>query len=83
LVSPTPIHININNSNQYRLFDSALLQKRPIILRSLLIVATPYHQLNQYQYINITNSNINITNSNTTNLFEMVMFVIFESVIFR
>jgi len=27
---------------EYRLFDRALLQKRPIILRSLLIVATPY-----------------------------------------
>ena len=28
---------------EYRLFYRALLQKRPIILRSLLIVATPYH----------------------------------------
>jgi len=28
---------------KYRLFYRALLQKRPIILRSLLIVATPYH----------------------------------------
>jgi len=27
---------------QYRLFDRALLQKRPILLRSLLIVVTPY-----------------------------------------
>ena len=27
---------------KYRLFCRALLQKRPIILRSLLIVATPY-----------------------------------------
>jgi len=27
---------------EYRLFYRALLQKRPIILRSLLIVATPY-----------------------------------------
>jgi len=27
---------------EYSLFDRALLQKRPIILRSLLIVATPY-----------------------------------------
>ena len=28
---------------EYSLFYRALLQKRPIILRSLLIVATPYH----------------------------------------
>jgi len=28
---------------EYRLFCRALLQKRPIILRSLLIVATEYH----------------------------------------
>jgi len=28
---------------EYHLFDRALLQKRPVILRSLLIVATPYH----------------------------------------
>jgi len=27
---------------EYRLFYRALLQKRPVILRSLLIVATPY-----------------------------------------
>ena len=27
---------------EYRLFCRALLQKRPIMLRSLLIVATPY-----------------------------------------
>ena len=27
---------------EYRLFYRALLQKRPIILRSLLVVATPY-----------------------------------------
>ena len=27
---------------EYRLFNRALLQKRPIILRSLLIIATPY-----------------------------------------
>ena len=27
---------------EYRLFHRALLQKRPMILRSLLIVATPY-----------------------------------------
>ena len=27
---------------EYRLFYRALLQKRPIILRSLLIIATPY-----------------------------------------
>jgi len=31
---------------EYRLFCRALLQKKPIILRSLLIVATPY--LSQY-----------------------------------
>ena len=30
---------------EYRLFYRALLQKRPIILRSLLIVATPYQEL--------------------------------------
>jgi len=29
---------------EYRLFYRALLQKKPIILRSLLIVATPYHR---------------------------------------
>jgi len=28
---------------EHHLFDRALLQKRPVILRSLLIVATPYH----------------------------------------
>ena len=28
---------------EYGLCYSALLQKRPIILRSLLVVATPYH----------------------------------------
>jgi len=33
---------------EYRLFDRALLQKRPIILRSLLIVATPYYTLHPY-----------------------------------
>ena len=30
---------------EYGLFDRALLQKRPIILRSLLIVATPYIEI--------------------------------------
>jgi len=30
---------------EYRLFYRALLQKRPMILRSLLIVATPYSQV--------------------------------------
>jgi len=30
---------------EYGLFDRALLQKRPIMLRSLLIVATPYTTL--------------------------------------
>jgi len=29
---------------EYRLFYRALLQKRPVILRSVLIVATPYHK---------------------------------------
>ena len=29
---------------EYRLFDRALLQQRPIIIRSLLIVATPYQK---------------------------------------
>jgi len=32
---------------EYRLVYSALLQKRPVILRSLLIVATPYHSRGQ------------------------------------
>ena len=32
---------------EYSLFHTALLQKRPIILRSLLIVATPYRLLLQ------------------------------------
>jgi len=27
---------------EYRLFDRSLLQKRPAILRSLLVAATPY-----------------------------------------
>jgi len=31
---------------EYRLFYRSLLQKRPIILMSLLIVATPYHTAN-------------------------------------
>jgi len=29
---------------EYRVFYRAILQKRPVILRSLLIVATPYHE---------------------------------------
>ena len=34
---------------EYHLFFRALLQKRPIILRSLLIVATPYvHKYDMY-----------------------------------
>jgi len=33
---------------EYRLFYRALLQKRPLILRSLLIVATPYPDLLSY-----------------------------------
>jgi len=32
----------VGRTAEYRLFYRALLQKRPIILRSLLIVATPY-----------------------------------------
>jgi len=28
---------------EYRVFYRSFLQKRPIILRSLLVVATPYH----------------------------------------
>jgi len=35
---------------EYRLFYGALLQKRPIILRSLLIVATPYWCVYMYTY---------------------------------
>ena len=33
---------------EYHLFYRALLQKRPIILRSLLIVATPYVHIKKY-----------------------------------
>jgi len=36
---------NQNIVAEYRLFCIALLQKRPIILKSLLIVATPYHRV--------------------------------------
>jgi len=35
---------------EYRLFYRALLQKRPLILRSLLIVATPYCLLPYVSY---------------------------------
>ena len=41
---------------EYRLFDRALLQKRPVILRSLLIVATPY--INAYTCISTSNTSI-------------------------
>jgi len=36
------------SSAEHRLFYRALLQKRPIILRSLLIVATPYRQISSH-----------------------------------
>jgi len=36
------VQISVCTYADYRLFHRALLQKRPIILRSLLIVATPY-----------------------------------------
>jgi hypothetical protein len=34
---------NIVSFAEYRIFYRALLQKRPIIVRSILSVATPYH----------------------------------------
>ena len=33
------------NRTEYSIFYSALLQKRPVIVRSLLIVATPYQRI--------------------------------------
>jgi len=42
LVGPLKLHVYFA---EFRLFSRALLQKRPIILRSLLIVATSYHIL--------------------------------------
>ena len=42
---------------EYRLFYRALLQKRPIILRSLLIVATPYVRV----YIYVSSSRVTFT----------------------
>jgi len=43
---------------EYSLFYRALLQKRPIILRSLLIVATPYHvDMRLYMYTTPTATN--------------------------
>ena len=36
------LYIGIVSFAEYSLFYRALLQKRPVILRSLLIVATPY-----------------------------------------
>ena len=36
---------------EYSLFDGALLQKRPIVLRSLLIIATPEIYIHMYVYI--------------------------------
>ena len=39
LVGSLKLHVSFA---EYRLFYKALLQKRPVILRSLLIVATPY-----------------------------------------
>jgi len=48
LLSSTLIHrvtSYARTSAEYSLFHRALLQKRPIILRSLLIVATPYEQV--------------------------------------
>jgi len=44
---------------EYRLFNRALLQKRPIILRSLLIVATPYQVKTQTCLVNV-NCDLNI-----------------------
>jgi len=43
---------------EYHPFYRALLQKRPIILRSLLIVATPYHTI---YHLNIMDSSIQPT----------------------
>jgi len=40
------LHVYVSFA-EYRLFYRALLQKRPIILKSLLIVATPYHVVAQ------------------------------------
>jgi len=39
LVNPLKSYVSFA---EYRLYDRALLQKRPIIFRSLPIVATPY-----------------------------------------
>jgi len=39
---------------EYRLFYRALLQKRPMILRSLLIVATPYCSESKDKVIELT-----------------------------
>ena len=41
---------NIVSFAEYGLFYRALLQKRPIILRSLLIVATPYQSVVGYYH---------------------------------
>jgi len=41
--------MNLMSYAEYRLFYRAFLQKRPIILRSLLIVATPYQWQNSWE----------------------------------
>jgi len=44
---------------EYRLFYSPLLQKRPIILRSLLVVATPYRTMwGSFQALSIHNTQL-------------------------
>jgi len=46
---------------EYHLFSRALLQERPIILRSLLIVATPYMVNERRAYIIMETQYIHIT----------------------
>jgi len=47
-------HSYVYDIAEYRLFYRALLQKRPIILRSLLIVATPFGNVCYASFIRVT-----------------------------
>jgi len=48
---------------EYRLFYRALLQKRPIILRSLIIVATPYYTYAKQTRTSVSSWELVLSNS--------------------
>ena len=51
--SPHAPYLCVNSPLEYRLFYRALLQKRPMILRSVLMVATPYIRLTHLTFVSI------------------------------